>query len=92
MTPERRRVAELVAEVRARGIWLRLDGPEVLTVGPPARLDPVTLTALRAHKAELLALFAEPGPWPCVRCERFAFRLPTICYWCESAARRTIRA
>jgi hypothetical protein len=46
-------------------------------------LDPETLAALRAHKAALLALLAEPGPWSCVRCERFAFALPTVCYWCR---------
>lgn len=74
--------ARLMAEIRARGLYLEPRGPDRLRIGPPDLLDEKTLERARAAKSALLAILTSGQTWPCVRCERFRFALPTICYWC----------
>ena len=81
------RAAHLLADLRARGLYLEPRGPDRLRIGPPDRLDEDTLAHVRALKPALLAILMDRGrrTWPCIRCENpaFVFPLPTICYWCR---------
>jgi len=77
---------ELIAELTARGLYLEPKGQGTLRIGPPELLDEATVALVRTMKSELLAVLLNEGirSWPCSRCGRFAFRLPTICFWCRS--------
>ena len=48
-------VVELVAQLRARGVTLEPDGP-TLVIRPASAVRPEEITALRQHKADVLAL------------------------------------
>ena len=77
----------LVAELRACGLTIEPDPPGHVIVRPKDLLDEELVTRVRALKPALLELLTgPPRSWPCTRCERFVFRLPTICYWCQRAA------
>ena len=82
----------LLAELQLRGLYIEPSGPNLLRVGPPDLLDEFTLTQVRAAKTALMEIFSNPRTWPCVRCERFAFRTPTVCYWCRRAGARATHA
>lgn len=75
--------ARLVAEFRARGLYLEPRGHDRLRVGPPELLDPGTVERAREAKTALLRILTSDRIWTCVRCDRFRFRQPTICYWCR---------
>jgi DNA-directed RNA polymerase subunit RPC12/RpoP len=53
--------AELLGEARARGVILRAQGETLVVDGPEAVVDELR-PALRAAKAELLALLRAPPP------------------------------
>jgi hypothetical protein len=52
--------ADLLADLRARGFTLSREGGGI-RVSPRCRLSPEIRSAIRAHKAELLALLAPPA-------------------------------
>ena len=87
------RAARLIAEFRARGLYVEPRGPDLIRIGPPELLDEEMIESARAAKPALLRILTAPEEsWPCEWCGRFRFRLPTICYWCRSAARRRAHA
>jgi TubC N-terminal docking domain len=54
---------ELVARLRARGVALEADPPN-LVVSPAGAVTPAEVRALKRHKAEVLALLSAPArPW-----------------------------
>ncbi len=75
-------VDDLLQELEARGIRIRVAGPGDIRVSPPEAVDPELLERLKAAKPELLV--ALTGCHPCDRCGRFAFVEPTTCYWCRT--------
>ena len=76
----------LVAELRACGLTIEPDPPGHVIVRPSNLLNEELVARVRALKPALLELLAgPPRSWPCTRCGNFAFRLPTICYWCRRA-------
>ena len=81
------RAARLIAEWRARGLYVESRGPDRIRIGPPELLDEKTIESARAAKPALLRILTAPAEtWPCEFCGRFRFGLPTICFWCLSAA------
>ena len=85
--PDMDQAAHHVAELRARGLYLIAQGPDRLRIGPPDLLDDRLLEWARRAKPALLRVLTTRRTWPCARCGRFRFRLPTVCYWCRQAPR-----
>lgn len=77
--------ARALAELRARGLYVTPTGPDRIRIGPPDLLDDEILRWARGVKPELLRILTTRRAWSCVRCDRFRFRLPTVCYWCRRA-------
>ena len=76
--------ARLMAEWRARGLYIVSRGQDRIRIGPPELLDDETIESARAVKPALLRILAAPEEsWPCARCGKFRFGLPTICFWCR---------
>lgn len=87
------RAALLIAEWRARGLYVESRGPGRVRIGPPELLDEEMIESARAAKPELLRILTTPEEtWSCVWCGRFRFGLPTICWWCRSAGRMRVDA
>ena len=84
--------AVLLAELRARGVYLEPRGPDRLRIGPPDLLDDDAIERARAAKPALLHILGTSASWSCVRCGRFRFSLPTVCWWCRRAEGRPARA
>ena len=85
--------ALLIAEWRARGLYIESRGPDRIRIGPPELLDEDMIKSARAAKPALLRILTTPEEtWACAWCGRFRFGLPTLCYWCRSGARRRVRA
>lgn len=86
--------ARLIAEWRARGLYVESRGPDRIRIGPPELLDDEMIASARAAKPALLRILTAPDKttWSCSWCGRFGFGLPTICYWCRYAARRRVDA
>lgn len=88
------RVAEaaaLLAELGARGLYLRPLPDGRIGARPPELLDAETVERIRAMRAPILEALSRPT-WPCVRCQGFAFDRPTVCYWCRRAEGRPAHA
>ena len=78
---------DLLAELRKSGAVL-LSSAGNLRVRPgPAGLSDELRSAIRTHKAEVIALLETPTH-SCERCGRFAYPKPTVCHWC----RKTVAA
>jgi len=92
VTPDLDEAARLVAEWRARGLYLERRGPDRLRIGPPDLLDDRVLDRAREAKPALLQILRERRSWPCARCGRFHFPLPTVCYWCKDTERSPAHA
>ena len=93
VTTDLDRAALLIAEWRARGLYLESRGPDRIRIGPPELLDEKMIESARAAKPALLRILTASGEtWPCSWCGRFRCGLPTICYWCRYAARRRVDA
>ena len=87
------RAARLIAEWHASGLYVEPRGPDLIRIGPPELLNEEMIESARAAKPALLRILtASEESWPCEWCSRFRFRLPTICYWCRSAAGIRARA
>ena len=85
--------ARLLAELRARGVYVEPRGNDQIRIGPPELLDEEMIESARAAKPALLQILTTTTKsWSCEWCGRFRFSLPTICYWCRSAARRRTHA
>jgi amino acid adenylation domain-containing protein len=58
-------IADLLAEIGARGIELRRSGDELILRGSKETLDPILIGELRAHKAALFGMIgnADGGTW-----------------------------
>lgn len=82
--------AQLLAELRSRGLQLAPRGADRIWVAPIEMLDEGTLQRVRAMKSALLSILLSVGhkTWCCTRCGRYAFHLPTICFWCRKAEER----
>ncbi len=80
----------LFAELQSRGLFLELRGPDLLRIGPPDLLDEDTVERVRTAKTAILSVLRERGTrtWACVRCGKFAFDVPTVCFWCCAAAEK----
>lgn len=70
------RAAELLTDLRERGLKLRVDG-ERLLVAPKAALTPDIREALVAHKSELLTLLQAQDPEVQWRLEAMRRQVPT---------------
>lgn len=79
-----------LAEMVERGLRLRSLPDGRIYVEPVRLLDAETAVRIRAMRIPLLEALART--WPCVRCERFHFARPTVCYWCREAAEREVEA
>ena len=76
--------AGLMAEWRARGVYVVSRGPDRIRIGPPELLDDEIIESARAAKPALLRILTAPEEtWPCASCGKFRFALPTICFWCR---------
>lgn len=72
---------ELLRSLATEGVHVRVIGDGELRVR--ARRGVVTEARrelLREHKRELVELLTTH---PCTNCGRFAFPVPTRCYWCR---------
>lgn len=79
--------ADLLHELRTRGIQVRVDAPDLLIKG---RVDEDLALRIRQAKPELVRYLQDrTTSYPCDRCGRFAFPTSTTCYWCRSAPRAT---
>jgi len=89
-TPPRTAAVVLFAELQARGLYLEPRGPDLLRIGPPDLLDEDTVEKVRTAKTAILSVLRERGTrtWACVRCGKFAFDVPTVCFWCCAAAEK----
>ena len=78
---------ELLAELNARGLFVEPRGLDRLRVGPPDLVDDETIARIRQVKASLLKVLTEHhgDTWACIRCGRFSFTTPVVCYWCRRA-------
>ena len=76
--------AVFLAEMGARGLRLRPLPDGRIYVQPASAVDAETADRIRAMRAPLLKALAR-HTWPCVRCTRFRFARPTVCYWCRRA-------
>ena len=79
----------LLRELRALGVEVRADPPDLLVRGP---VDERLRRRLKAKKAELLRHLDDPVTYPCDSCGRFTFSEPTTCYWCRDAAQMDVQA
>jgi hypothetical protein len=71
-----------LSELHRRGARVLASG-DTLRVRPgPEGLTDDLRDAIRANKAEIIALLETPVH-SCSRCGRFAFPKPTTCYWCR---------
>ena len=77
--------AAYVAELRARGIRLRPLPDGRIYVQPADRVDQEMAARIRAMREPLREVLSAPAGWACVRCARFRFAEPTVCYWCRGA-------
>ena len=85
--------ARLIAEWRARGVYVLSRGRDRLRIGPPDLLDEEMIERARVAKPALLRILtASEETWGCQSCDRFRFWLPTICYWCRRGDRVTHHA
>ena len=85
--------ARLIAEWRARGVYVEYRGPDRLRIGPPDLLDEEMIERARVAKPALLRILTtSEETWACLSCGRFRFWLPTICYWCRRGDRVTHHA
>jgi len=82
---ELKAAAALLAEIRARGFELRLRPDGRCIVHPREGLEDEVVDRLRSMREPLTIILegAAHEPLPCVRCGKFAFLLPTVCYWCR---------
>ena len=78
------RAEAFLAELGERGLRLRPLPEGRIYVEPASAVDAETAERIRAMRSPLLEALARPT-WPCVRCSRFAFTAPTVCYWCRHA-------
>ena len=66
------------------GVRVRVSGPDRLTLTfEDGVLDGELIDAVRDRKREIIELYATDGTHACTQCRRFAFRRPTLCYWCS---------
>lgn len=73
----------LVAALAAQGFQLDPLPDGRIRVQPGSRLDPETADRIRCLRPSMLAVLACRS-WPCIKCQRFSFVRPTVCYWCRS--------
>jgi len=75
---------QVLRTARERGIRLHPEGDGLRYKAPPGALTDDLRTELVTHKAEILKTLARGDTHPCGHCGRFAFREPTVCYWCRT--------
>ena len=76
--------ARLMAEWRARGVYIVSRGPDRIRIGPEELLDDEMIESARTAKPALLRILTAPKEtWACSSCGKFRFPLPTICFWCR---------
>ena len=76
--------ARLMAEWRARGVYIVSCGPDRIRIGPEELLDDEMIESARAAKPELLRILTAPEEtWACSSFGKFPFPLPTICFRCR---------
>jgi hypothetical protein len=78
---------ELLTDLQARGIGLRVRNGQLEVSDPGSSLTPDLRSAAVAHRSALVALLQAPAH-PCSDCGRFAFPQPTVCHWCRKAFAR----
>ena len=76
--------AAFLADLGARGFRLKPLPDGHIVVYPGSRLDEETIARIRQMKAPLLEALCH-STWPCIRCHRFRFPRPCVCYWCRRA-------
>ncbi len=81
-----------LAELGDRGLRLRPLPDGRIGIRPAADVDAETAARIRAMRGALRDLLLHPRTWACIRCERFRFARPTVCYWCQRAEERPARA
>lgn len=80
---------EALQEARRRGIVLTQAGSTLRFRGPKDALSEDLKRELKRHKPTIITLLGEGrSTYPCSRCERFAFAVPTVCFWCCAAAEK----
>lgn len=82
-------LAHVVETLTAAGARVRAVDGRVRVEAPPGVLTPEMKATISAEKDALLALLAEPRtrPVPCIRCGRFHYVEPTVCFWCRQGGR-----
>lgn len=55
-------IAELLSELQARGVTLKVQDDELLTMGPKRAITPLLGAAIRQHKAALLLTLLDTSP------------------------------
>ena len=77
--------AAYVAELNALGIRLRPLPDGRIYVQPAGLVDAAMADRIRAMRGPLREILSAPAGWACVRCGRFTFVAPTVCFWCRRA-------
>ena len=79
--------ADLLRELRERGIHVRVDAPDLLIRG---RIDEELARRIREAKPDLVR-YLQGGltSYPCDTCGRFAFQTSSTCYWCRTTRMAT---
>lgn len=73
---------DVLDQLRAHGIGLRLEDSRVLVRDPSGALTPGLRALARDHRDGLVHLLNRM-PMGCASCGRFAFIEPTVCFWCR---------
>ncbi len=71
--------AEILSELRAAGVAVRVDG-DALLCRPRAAVPAVLVPEIITRKPEILALLAAPAPTSCPSCGRMDY-LPLPAWW-----------
>ena len=72
-----------VADLSAQGFRLESLPDGKIKVQPASRLKRETADRIRSLRTSIVAVLSRPT-WPCVRCRRFSYERPTVCYWCRT--------
>ena len=72
-----------VAHLSVQGFRLESLPDGRIRVQPASRLKRETADRIRSLRTSIVAVLSRPT-WPCVRCRRFSYERPTVCYWCRT--------
>ena len=73
----------LLAELRARGMWIVPAGPDAVEVGPVEMVDEALASQVFAARKSILEVLQHPQPWGCSKCGEGKESFPFMCARCR---------